>query len=104
MSKATRVASARAPFGEAVLVCGKCSKKLVKAGFERNWKSELKRALKAGGHGRVRVVKTSCLDLCPKGRQVLASGGGLARGRLAVLGPEAAVEEALALLLLPAQD
>ena len=106
MGKADRVASARAPFVEVVLVCGKCSKKLAKAGEARDWRGDLKRALKKGGWRRVRVIRSGCLDLCPKGRQVLASGRGVAAGRLAVLQPAAPVEGALTLLLgdAPAAD
>ena len=82
---------ARAPFREAVLVCGKCSRKLA-GGFGRKGgrglRGELKRAWKASGReGKLRVVETPCLGLCPKQRQVAATGVSLAAGRLWVFEP-----------------
>lgn len=82
---------ARAPFREAVLVCGKCARKL-DGGFGRKGRhglrAELKRAWKAAGRaGKLRVVETPCLGLCPKGRQVVATGPSLAAGRLWVVEP-----------------
>ncbi len=86
-----RERTARAPFRRAVVVCGKCARKLdggfgAKAG--RPLRKEFKRLLKSGLWGRkVRVVEASCLGLCPKRRQVVASAGQLAAGRLLVVDP-----------------
>ena len=94
---------ARAPFREALLVCGKCSRKLG-GGFGRKGahglRRELKRAWKAGGRaGKLRVVETPCLGLCPKRRQVVATGVSLATGRLWVVEPGEAASGVLARLL-----
>ena len=82
---------ARAPFREAVLVCGKCARKL-DGGFGRKGRhglrAELKRAWRASGRaGKLRAVETPCLGLCPKRRQVVATGVSLAAGRLWVVEP-----------------
>lgn len=88
--------TARAPFREVVVVCAKCSRK---AGGEPLRKT-LKRALKSGAWGRkVRVVETSCLDLCPKRRVAVATGAQLAAGRLMVVAPGAPAETVLDALL-----
>ena len=94
---------ARAPFGEAVLVCGKCARKLG-GGFGREGahglRRELKRAWKAAGRpGKLRVVETRCLGLCPKRRQVVATGASLAAGRLWVVEPGEAASGVLARIL-----
>lgn len=85
---------ARAPFAQAVLVCGKCARKLDGEGFgpdgDRSLKKALKRAARSGAWGRkVRVVETACLDLCPRRRQVAVAADGLGRGRLLVVAPGA---------------
>ncbi|MGB7406259.1 MAG: (2Fe-2S) ferredoxin domain-containing protein [Pacificimonas sp.] len=55
----------------AVLVCGKCSRK-VGGGFGENGKTSLAKALrkhlgtKKGRKGSLGVIETSCLDVCPK--------------------------------------
>ena len=102
----TSARSARAPFRATVLVCGKCARKL-KGGFGpdggKPLRKALKRELKSGAWGRkVRVVETSCLDLCPKRRQVAASPASLAEGRLLVVEPGAEPARVLAALLAPA--
>lgn len=62
---------ARAGWNGAVLVCGKCSRKL-DGGFGAKGRSRLAKALRqcAGlGKGRkasVGVIETKCLGLCPK--------------------------------------
>lgn len=64
---------------DVVLVCGKCSRKL-KGGFGPKGKDRLDKALKqefAGGKGRkarLCVVETRCLNICPKGAVMAASG------------------------------
>ncbi len=82
---------ARAPFRQALLVCGKCARKL-DGGFGRGGarplRKELKRAWKASARpGKLRVVETRCLGLCPKRLQVVATGASLAAGRLWVVEP-----------------
>lgn len=65
----------RARWNGAILVCGKCSKK-VKGGFGRGGRKPLAKALRkhcriAKGHeGHVGIVETKCLDICPKGAVV----------------------------------
>jgi hypothetical protein len=62
---------AKAPFADAVLMCGKCSRKLGSDG--KAIRKALKQALKSRRWGKVRLVEMSCFSLCPKRRQVLAS-------------------------------
>ena len=95
---------ARAPFRRAVLVCGKCERKLDGEGFGRGGdqsaRKALKRAAKSGLWGRkVRVVETGCLDLCPKRRQVVAAADALGAGRLLVIAPGADPTDVLDALL-----
>ncbi|MHB8286863.1 MAG: hypothetical protein ACYDD1_19595, partial [Caulobacteraceae bacterium] len=73
-----RVRQARAPFAETILVCGKCAKKFPDRRGTKGVHAALKSALKTKRWGKVRVVETKCLDLCPKRRLVLASGATLA--------------------------
>ena len=80
-----------APWSDVILICAKCAAKL---GRGRKGKTELrgeiKHALKRRGLGHaVRVVETTCLDLCPKGGQTVATKSQIADGRLSVFGPEA---------------
>jgi hypothetical protein len=80
-----------APWSEVVLICSKCATKL---GRGRKGKTELgrevKHALKKQGlDKRVRVVETTCFDLCPKGGQVVATGRQLAGAELIVAPPDA---------------
>jgi predicted metal-binding protein len=89
-----------APWSEVVMVCAKCAAKL---GRGRKGKTELrgeiKQALKAHGLGKaVRVVETTCLDLCPKGGQTVATGRQLGDARLCVVGPDADGEAVVKLL------
>ena len=95
---------AKAPFRRAVLVCGKCARKLDGEGFGRRGdtsaRKALKRAAKSGAWGRkIRVVETACLDLCPKRRQVVAAADALGRGRLLVIRPGADAADVLDALL-----
>ncbi|PZO88452.1 MAG: hypothetical protein DI623_12600 [Sphingomonas sanxanigenens] len=63
--------SVRSNWQAALLVCGKCSKKLG-GGFGPKGKTSLAKALKketGGGKGRkarVGVIETKCLGVCPK--------------------------------------
>jgi hypothetical protein len=89
-----------APWSDIVLVCAKCA---AKAGRGHKGKTEprgeLKRALKRRGLGdSIRVVDSSCLDLCPEGGQTIALGRQLSEGRLLVVEPEASGEAVAGLL------
>lgn len=90
---------AKAPFSDAVLLCGKCSRKLGKDG--KDLRRSLKRALKRGRWGRVKLIETRCFSLCPKRRLVLASAASLAVRRLVVAEPDSSIDEMLRLLLGP---
>lgn len=66
----------RSGWAGAILVCGKCSKKLG-GGFGRKGKQSLGKALRGEpgfGKGRkaaVGVVETRCLGICPRGAVVV---------------------------------
>ena len=96
-----RVRTARAPWSELVLVCGKCARKAGRKSFRK----ELSKALKAlsPGAGK-RVVACGCLDLCPKGRITLAAGPGTAVPRLLVVQPDSASAAASEILARHAID
>ena len=86
--------SEAAPFEEAVFICSKCA---AKVGRGRRGKTELrgeiKHALKAQGLGKkIRIVETTCLDLCPKGGQTVATLHLLAIGELVVVDGDASGE------------
>jgi hypothetical protein len=74
-----------------ILICSKCAAKLGRGHKGKTeLRGEVKHALKkAGLGGRVRVVDTTCLDLCPKGGQTVAIGAQLSQGILTFMGPEA---------------
>ena len=93
---------AKAPFSNAVFVCGKCARKFKGAG--KPVAKQLKALLKDRRWGKVRVVETRCFDLCPKRRQVLASHRTLAARRLVVVEHGFSPEAALRALLGPPQD
>ncbi len=80
-----------APWSEVILVCAKCAAKLGRGSKGKTeLRGEIKHALKHHGLGKsVRVAETTCLDLCPKNAQTIATRQGLAAGRLSVFGPEA---------------
>jgi predicted metal-binding protein len=80
-----RVRQAKAPFSETVLVCSKCAKKFPDRRGAKGVRSALKSALKTRRWGKIRLVETKCLDLCPKRRLVLASGATLANHKLVVV-------------------
>ena len=90
---------AKAPFDQLVLVCGKCARKSGEGA--KDVRSRLKAALKSRRWGKVRVVESRCLDLCPKRRQVLASARTLADRRLVVVEPGFDATAALTRLLGP---
>jgi hypothetical protein len=68
---ASAAKGAEAPFADTVLICGKCVKRLGRDG--KTIRNSLKQALKNSPWTDVRLVKTSCFSLCPKGGQVLAT-------------------------------
>jgi len=76
---ATQLKRVRSDWQGAVLVCGKCSKKL-DGGFGRKGRTPLARALrkilglKTGRKAALGVVETRCLGICPRGGVVLVDG------------------------------
>jgi predicted metal-binding protein len=98
-----RVSLAKAPAAQTIFICTKCAKKLPGKPGAKAVRAALKAALKrrsaAKGWGRVRIVQTGCFDLCPKRRQVLASGRTLAQGKLVVVDADMDAEGALEALL-----
>jgi len=99
-----RIKLAKTPFAETVLVCGKCARKFPGEKNAKGVAKRLKAALKDRRWGKVRVVETRCFDLCPKRRQVLASGRTLAEHRLVVVEPGFDIDAALGRLLGPVGD
>jgi predicted metal-binding protein len=69
----------RSNWADAVLVCGKCTKKL-KGGFGRKGRTPLAKALrkhlglKKGRKGRLGVVEVRCLGVCPKDAVTVVAG------------------------------
>jgi hypothetical protein len=98
-----RVSVAKAPAAQTIFICSKCAKKLPGRPGPKGVRAVLKAALKRLGPtrdwGKVRVIQAGCFDLCPKRRQVLASGLTLANGRLVVVDANLDVEAALQALL-----
>lgn len=93
----------RSRWQSAVLICGKCSKK-VDGGFGRKGKTPLAKALRAElgvGKGRratLGVVETRCLGVCPKNAVTVLAAGRPDEWLLIKPGtPIAEVAEALAL-------
>jgi hypothetical protein len=101
LAPTARISRARAPFAETVLVCSKCARKFPGAKNAKAVAKTLKSGLKDRRWGKVRVVETRCFDLCPKRRQVLASGRTLADHRLVVVEPGFDRDAALEALLGP---
>lgn len=68
-----------AEWQDAVLVCGKCSKKLG-GGFGAKGKTPLAKALRAalklkkGRKARIGIVESKCLGVCPKNAVTVLSG------------------------------
>ena len=91
----------------AVLVCGKCSKK-VGGGFGPKGRTALAKLLrKRAGKGKARrlpygVVETGCLKLCPKDAVVVIDGR--RPGDWLLVRPGSTVEEVAARLGLPRAD
>jgi predicted metal-binding protein len=89
-----------APWSDVVAICAKCAAKLGRGHKGKTeLRGEIKQALKKRGLAEdIRVVETTCLDLCPKGGQTVATGRQLAKGRLTVVGPDADGEAVVTLL------
>ncbi len=83
-----------------LLMCRKCSRKLGADG--KAMRQALKQALKRSPGGKVQLVKTGCLSLCPKRGQVLLTLRQPRERRLLVVQPGFALEDALDYLLGPA--
>ena len=83
----------RARWGGAVLVCGKCQKKLG-GGFGAKGRQTLAKALRAEpgfGKGRkadVGVVETRCLGVCPRGAVTMVDTRAPGRWRLVPAGED----------------
>ena len=83
------VRTAKAKPAEIVLVCRKCARR---AGLSPKEARRLAKRASAGAGPRVRkakVVETGCLGPCPKRLLAVATGSGLAAGRIALLDPRA---------------
>ncbi len=76
---ATELKRVRSDWQGAVLVCGKCSKKL-DGGFGKKGRTPLAKllrkilGLKTGRKAALGVVETRCLGICPRGGVVLVDG------------------------------
>jgi NADH:ubiquinone oxidoreductase subunit E len=86
----------RARWSSAVLVCGKCSRKL-DGGFGKKGCTPLAKALKREpgfGKGRkasVGVIETKCLGICPKGAVVMVDTRVPKRWRIVPAGADVAL-------------
>lgn len=87
---------ARPKWTSAILVCGKCLKGVDGKAMRRDLKAAAK-----GRTGKVRIVRTACLGLCPKRAVAMASAGSLARRELVVLREGGSAAAALDRLLPP---
>ncbi len=96
---AARIRQAKAPFAETVLLCSKCARRFPDDRGAKGVRSALKSALKSRRWGKVRVVETKCLDLCPKRRLVLASASTLFNHKLVVVDAGFDADAALTQLL-----
>ncbi len=90
------VVIARPKWSAAILICGKCLKGVDGKAMRRDLKAAAK-----GRTGKVRIVRTSCLGLCPKRAVAMASADSLARRELVVLREGGSAEAALDRLLPP---
>jgi len=98
-----RVSLAKAPAAQTIFICAKCAKKLPGRPGPKGVRAVLKEALKrlspTKGWGKVRIIQAGCFELCPKRRQVLASGRTLAQGKLVVVDADLEADAALEALL-----
>lgn len=76
---AAQLKRVRSDWQGAILVCGKCSKKL-DGGFGKKGRSPLAKVLrkilgvKKGRKGRLGLVETRCLGICPRDAVALVDG------------------------------
>jgi hypothetical protein len=83
-----------------VFVCGKCLKR------HKHGKA-LRRALKAGAQsvaaerpsGKVRIIKTACVGLCPRQAVVASSAATLSQGEVVIVSNAEAASGSIARLL-----
>ena len=69
--------------GEILLACGKCQRKLRK-GEDIAGLGKLKKTLKRARRGLF-VIRTPCLDVCPKGGVTVCTAEQVARGEFSIL-------------------
>lgn len=82
-----------------VLVCGKCLKRHDDgAAIRRTLKTEVK-AQNPVPRQKIRVAKTGCLGICPKGAAILASARTLASGDVVMVRGSGEVADAVSRLL-----
>lgn len=99
--------SARSQWGEVVLICRKCSKKLG-GGFGADGDKSLSKVLRKrlrlakGRRARVGVVEVDCLKLCPKDAVTVVLGG--EPGMMRVVRRKTPVKDVVAALGLEAYE
>ncbi|SFL17963.1 hypothetical protein [Methylobacterium pseudosasicola] len=98
--------SAKTKLAEVVVVCAKCAKRqgLRPRAVRAMLKGAAKQAAKDGlltGRTKLCIVESGCLGPCPKRAVAVATGASLAEGRVVLLDPEAAPQDALAAVLRP---
>ncbi|AYO85230.1 hypothetical protein WYO_5761 [Methylobacterium sp. GXF4] len=101
-----RTQSAKTKIAEVVVVCTKCAKRqgLRPREIRALLKGAAKQAVKDGlltGRTKLCIVESGCLGPCPKRAVAVATGASLAEGRVVLLDPDAAPQEALAAVLRP---
>jgi hypothetical protein len=97
LDRVSSLQRAKTPFAGAVLICGKCVRRMGPKG--KQIRKALKKAVKRRPEGKVRMIETGCFSLCPKGRVVLASVRTLHERRLLMVQPDFSAAEALDHLL-----
>lgn len=92
------IRTAKAKFCEIVVVCAKCAKRqgLGKRVLRDRLKAEMKRT---DPRRKLRIVETGCLGPCPKRALAVATGAGVAQGRILLVDPAAAPADTLRALL-----
>lgn len=98
--------SAKTKLAEVVVVCSKCAKRqgLRPRAVRALLKAAAKQAVKDGaltGRTKLCIVESGCLGPCPKRAVAVATGASLAEGRIVLLDPDAAPQDALAAVLRP---
>jgi predicted metal-binding protein len=90
-------AQTEAVFADTIHMCSKCCRKLGDAG--KALRKAVKAALRDEYGDVVKVEKTDCFSLCPKGGQVAAAYSKRRGRRLVVLEPDSDVELAVEYLV-----